>query len=66
VFSIYHAYECYERRVMRGEFSARSAGFHPPLAVRVGDLLIATGLRLKRPYCPKNSLARSSFNGSPL
>jgi hypothetical protein len=64
VFSVYHAYECYERRVMRGEFAGRSASTHAPLAVRLGDLLIAAGLRLKRPYCPNNLLTRSSLHGS--
>jgi hypothetical protein len=64
VYALYHAYESYERRVMRGEFAARSASSRPPLAVRIGDLLINTGLRLKQAYYPKTSLGHSSFTGS--
>ena len=64
MFSLLQAYQSYERRVIRGELQGRAAARQRPLAVQVGDLLIAAGLRLKRPYCAEPSLTRSSLTGS--
>jgi hypothetical protein len=54
--SLYNAYQAYEGRVMRGELdnNSRKADHrfsrHEPLLVQFGDLLIHTGIRLKRRY----------------
>ena len=71
--SFYHAYEAYERRVMRGEFSslrpgARPAGFASPepLMARFGDFLIRTGTRLKRRYLAEKPLTWTPVTRSSL
>lgn len=56
--SFLHAYEAYERRVIRGEFPT-----HPKKSLRkdsqvalllagMGDILIRTGMTLKQRYSP--------------
>jgi hypothetical protein len=69
--SLYHAYEAYERRVMRGEFSnhrlARATNkstSREPILARFGDLLIRTGLKLKRRYATGMPMAWSPMTGS--
>ncbi len=68
--SIYNAYQAYERRVTRGEFvtTLRTAGKSStppePLLARVGDLLIHTGLKLKRRYATGKAMAWSPMTGS--
>jgi hypothetical protein len=68
--SLYHAYEAYERRVIRGELDTipRKAVKHPaprePLLAQVGDLLIRTGLKLKRRYAAGKPMAWSPLTGS--
>jgi hypothetical protein len=69
--SLYHAYEAYEHRVMRGEFSARrparahnSSTAHEPLLAQFGDLLIRLGLKLKRRYASGKPMAWSPMTGS--
>jgi hypothetical protein len=66
----YDAYQAYERRVIRGEFdnSPRSAikptSPREPLLVKLGDLLINTGLKLKRRYATGKPMAWSPMTGS--
>ena len=68
--SLYHAYEAYERRVIRGELvSAPRKAFkratpREPLLAQVGDLLIHTGLKLKRRYATGKTMAWSPMTGS--
>jgi hypothetical protein len=68
--SFNHAYQAYERRVIRGEMdyhpkkSARRTVTHEPLAARIGDLLIQTGLKLKRRYSPGKSMSWSPMTWS--
>jgi hypothetical protein len=69
--SLYHAYEAYERRVMRGEFSSRrlareynQPAFHERLLAQFGDLLIRTGLKLKHRYASGKPMAWSPMTGS--
>jgi hypothetical protein len=69
--SLYQAYQAYERRVERGEFSAqRQAETYLPFAVReplmakFGDLLIRAGLKLKRRYTAGKPMAWSVMTGS--
>ena len=69
--SLYQAYEAYERRVMRGEFSTRRPARvnnrsipHEPLLAQFGDLLIRAGLKLKRRYTTGKPMAWSPMTGS--
>jgi hypothetical protein len=68
--SLYHAYEAYEHRVIRGEFDSiprkavKSAAPREPLLSRIGDLLIHTGLRLKRRTAAGKPMAWSPMTGS--
>jgi hypothetical protein len=69
--SLYHAYEAYERRVIRGEFDANPKKVvklltpREPLLAQFGDLLIHTGLRLKRRYAAAGKpMAWSPLTGS--
>ena len=68
--SIYNAYQSYEQRAARGEFdgapkqAAGKPALREPLMVRLGDLLIRTGLRLKRRYAAGKSMAWSPLTGS--
>jgi hypothetical protein len=63
--SFYHAYEAYERCKIRGEFyvAPKKSGYRPthrePLLAQIGDLLIQTGLKLKRRYASKNHILYS-------
>ena len=68
--SLYHAYEAYERRVIRGELdtiprnAVKQSVPREPLLAQVGDLLIHTGLRLKRRYAAGKPMAWSPLTGS--
>jgi hypothetical protein len=68
--SFYHAYEAYERRVIRGEFdtvlrkAVKPSSPREPLLAQLGDLLIHTGLRLKRRYAAGKPMAWSPLTGS--
>ena len=68
--SLYNAYQAYERRVIRGELdnipraAAKRSTPREPLLAQVGDLLIHTGLRLKRRYAAGKTLAWSPMTGS--
>jgi hypothetical protein len=68
--SFYNAYQAYERRVIRGELdnTPRIAVDRPaprePLLAQFGDLLIRTGLRLKRRYAAGKTMAWSPMTGS--
>jgi len=68
--SLYNAYQAYERRVIRGEFdnapgkAVNQPASREPLLVQFGDLLIRTGLRLKRRYAVGKSMAWSPMTGS--
>jgi hypothetical protein len=68
--SLYDAYQAYERRVIRGEFdktsraAANRPALHEPLLAQVGDLLIRTGLKLKRRYAAGKPMAWSPLTGS--
>ena len=68
--SLYHAYQAYERRVIRGELdnspgiAANRAAPREPLLAQFGDLLIHTGLKLKRRYAAGKSMAWSPMTGS--
>jgi len=68
--SLYDAYQAYERRVIRGEFdkvpgkAANRPVPREPLLAQLGDLLIHTGLKLKRQYTPVTPMAWSPLTGS--
>ncbi len=70
--SLYHAYETYERRVIRGEFfiprkmSPRISPTLEPLTERLGDLLIQTGMKLKTRRAARKPMTWSlSMGGKP-
>ena len=68
--SYYNAYQAYEQRAIRGEFdhtpgkTRKQSATCEPLLARVGDLLIHTGLKLKRRYATGKSMAWSPMTGS--
>jgi len=68
--SIYSAYQAYERRVMRGELditprkAVKRSAPREPLLAQVGDLLIHTGLKLKRRYAAGKPMSWSAMTGS--
>ncbi len=68
--SLYTAYQAYEHRVIRGELdnipraAAKRSTSREPLLAQVGDLLIHTGLRLKRRYAAGKPMAWSPMTGS--
>lgn len=71
MISLYQAYQAYERRVMRGEFSSSRPkdkyiryAFQEPALARFGDFLIRTGMRLKCRYAAGKPMAWSPMTGS--
>ncbi len=70
--SLYHAYEAYERRVIRGEFSAPPSkkskiriSYREPVLARFGDFLVRTGMKLKCRYATTGKpMAWSQLTGS--
>lgn len=70
--SFYHAYEAYERRVIRGEFAGpalKNQPTHPfpyfePILARLGDFLVRTGMRLKYRYAAGKPMAWSPMTRS--
>jgi hypothetical protein len=69
--SLYHAYQAYEAKVERGEFSVRASSkssggrIHLELIlVQLGELLIRAGLKLKRRYTTGKTMAWSPMTGS--
>jgi hypothetical protein len=66
----YDAYQAYEHRVIRGEFDTtpktvkKPTARREPLLVKLGDLLINTGLKLKRRYATGKPMAWSPMTGS--
>jgi hypothetical protein len=66
--NLLHAYEAYERRSIRGEFSMVKAkhtrpGYRELLLSSLADFLIAIGLKLKRKIHANGQLALSPFSG---
>ncbi len=67
--SLYHAYEAYERRVIRGEMETRAVKrapahvSHLSLRERLGDLLIRLGLKLKQRQAAGKPMAWSPLTG---
>jgi hypothetical protein len=70
MISLYHAYQSFERRAERGEFSAEPAKEHPrrvpskTLEIWLGEVLINAGLKLKRHAIAGKSMAWSPLTGS--
>jgi hypothetical protein len=69
--TLLHAYEAYERRVIRGEFSTHrlprkknQSPFTASMAASLGDLMIKAGLKLKRRALTGKSMAWSPMTGS--
>jgi hypothetical protein len=65
--SLYHAYEAYERRVMRGEMNLPAPAkpsLNPPLRARLGDWLIRAGTKLKTRSASGTSMAWSPLTRS--
>jgi hypothetical protein len=68
--SLYNAYQAYEIRVIRGEMDAKAGKktkrpeMNEPLLARLGDLLIQTGMRLKRQQVAGKPMAWSPLTGS--
>jgi len=69
--SLYHAYQAYEHRVVRGEFSTRrpvratnQSAAREPILSRFGDLLIRAGMKLKRRSAAGKPMAWSPMTGS--
>jgi hypothetical protein len=67
--SLYHAYQCYERRVLRGELGKLTpAKFQPspkvvrlPFTYRLGDRLVQIGLKLKGQAQAGHALSSSTM-----
>ncbi len=66
MLSLYHAYQAYERRMLRSELSAtapapkkESRKARLPLAFRLGDLLVRVGTRLKHEAITGHALTSS-------
>ena len=68
--SLYHAYEAYERRVIRGELDnspekdLKPSTRREPMLAQFGDLLIQTGIRLKRRQAASKPMTWSPMTGS--
>lgn len=68
--SLYHAYQCYERRAERGEFfpePAKKISIAPTFKaaeIWLGEVLINAGLKLKRRAVAGKSMAWSPLTGS--
>ena len=68
--TLYDAYQAYERQVIRGEFDSTAKRIdrlpvrHEPLLEQLADLLIASGMRLKRRYAAGKTMAWSPLSGS--
>jgi hypothetical protein len=68
--SFFSAYNAYERRVVQGELDnipgmvTNKPVPQKPLMVRIGDLLIQIGQRLKRQYVAEEPLTWSPMTGS--
>jgi hypothetical protein len=69
--SLFHAYQAYETRAARGEFSTRQPDRKPvrPVLIAIaeaslGELMIRTGLTLKRHALAGKSMAWSPLTGS--
>ncbi len=67
--SLYHAYEAYEKKAIRGEFSnfptpQKHLPYREPVLARFGDFLIRTGTRLKCRYATGKPMAWSPMTGS--
>jgi hypothetical protein len=69
--SLYHAYQTYETRVARGEFSVLKPARKPakpilpaPVEASLGDLMIRLGLKLKRHAMAGKSMAWSPLTGN--
>ena len=69
--SLYQAYQAYERRVERGEFSTypraetyMQFAVREPLLAQFGDLLIRTGWKLKYRSTGGKPMAWSPMTGS--
>jgi hypothetical protein len=68
MLSLYHAYQAYERRIMRGELSAappasrkETRKAHLSLAFRLGDLLVRAGMRLKHEAVTGHALTSTTM-----
>ena len=68
MLSLYHAYQSYERRILRGELDSRlpreAPAYQRRLAAGLGNVLIRAGAGLKRHYGCENSLSCSSLTRS--
>lgn len=69
--SLYHAYQSYESRVERGEFSTLKLkdryirySFQEPVLARFGNLLIRTGMKLRCRYAAGKPMAWAPMTGS--
>ncbi len=69
--SLYQAYQAYERKAERGEFSAAGRGSgnqrassNEPILSQLGDVLIRAGLRLKHRSLGGKPMAWSPMTGS--
>ncbi len=64
------AYQAYEHRVMRGEFTSsankdlKPTGEREALLAQLGEMLIQTGLKLKQNHSIHKTIAWSSSGGS--
>jgi hypothetical protein len=65
---LYHAYQTYERRIIRGELDKVPAAPHvhqspirPPLAYRLGERLVRIGLKLQRQTLAGHTLTSTTM-----
>jgi hypothetical protein len=67
MYSLYHAYQAYERRAGRGELDEQAPLRRLPwaerssFAYRLGDMLVRTGLKLKHQPLAGQALTSSSM-----
>jgi hypothetical protein len=67
--SLYHAYQAYERRVLRGELTERTSATSRavirtprlPFTFRLGDRLVRIGLKLKQRALAGHALSSSTM-----
>jgi hypothetical protein len=68
MYALYHAYQAYERRMVRGELDraaiahrAKRGALRLPFAYRLGERLVCAGLKLQRRALAGHALASTTM-----